>query len=155
MSYSLHRGAEADLLEAARFYRREGGAKLADRFLREFERVAELLVRFPELGTPVDDLRRHHPLETFPYSVIYDRARAISACSWFEVRFEIPNTVNRAAERLAANRCAAASCSFARRGGGRDDQRPAASLTRPRRRSFLRRRRAGRDGARDARLLSR
>lgn len=71
MSYSLHRGAEADLLEAARFYRREGGAKLADRFLREFERVAELLVRFPELGTPVDDLRRHHPLETFPYSVIY------------------------------------------------------------------------------------
>lgn len=50
MSYSLHRGAEADLLEAARFYRREGGAKLADRFLREFERVAELLVGFPSLA---------------------------------------------------------------------------------------------------------
>jgi plasmid stabilization system protein ParE len=46
MTYSLHRGAELDLLEAARFYRREGGAKLANRFLNEFERVAELLVEF-------------------------------------------------------------------------------------------------------------
>ena len=34
MSYSLHRGAELDLLEAARFYRREGGEKLAERFLK-------------------------------------------------------------------------------------------------------------------------
>ncbi|MBW8828450.1 MAG: type II toxin-antitoxin system RelE/ParE family toxin [Burkholderiales bacterium] len=71
MTYSLHRGAELDLLEAARFYRREGGAKLANRFLNEFERVAELLVEFPGIGTPADDLRRVHPLHDFPYSVIY------------------------------------------------------------------------------------
>ena len=71
MSYSLHRGAELDLLEAAAFYRREGGTKLANRFLNEFERVAELLVEFPGLGTPADDGRRIHPLEGFPYSVIY------------------------------------------------------------------------------------
>ncbi len=71
MSYSLHRGAELDLLEAARFYRREGGARLAGRFLKEFERVAELLVEFPEIGTPTDDLRRVYPLQHFPYSVIY------------------------------------------------------------------------------------
>jgi plasmid stabilization system protein ParE len=71
VSYSLHRGAELDLLEAARFYRREGGAKLADRFLKEFERVAELLGKFPDIGTPADDLRRVHPLQEFPYSVIY------------------------------------------------------------------------------------
>ena len=71
MSYSLHRGAELDLLEAARFYRKEGGAKLADRFLREFERVADLLVKYPGLGTPADEVRRIHPLQDFPYSVIY------------------------------------------------------------------------------------
>ena len=71
MTYSLHRGAELDLLEAARFYRREGGAKLANRFLTEFERVAKLLVEFPGLGTPADELRRIHPLHDFPYSVIY------------------------------------------------------------------------------------
>ena len=39
MTFSLHRGAELDLFEAARFYRQEGGAKLANRFLDEFERV--------------------------------------------------------------------------------------------------------------------
>jgi plasmid stabilization system protein ParE len=71
MTYSLHRGAETDLLDAARFYRREGGAKLANRFLDEFERVAKLLIEFPGIGTPAEDLRRVHPLQDFPYSVIY------------------------------------------------------------------------------------
>ena len=46
MSYTLHRGAELDLAEAARFYRKEGGARLSRRFLDEFERVAELVQGF-------------------------------------------------------------------------------------------------------------
>jgi len=71
MTYSLHRGAEQDLLEAAHFYRREGGSRLANRFLSELERVAELVVEFPGIGTPTDGLRRAHPLRDFPYSVIY------------------------------------------------------------------------------------
>lgn len=71
MTYSLHRGAELDLLDAARFYRQEGGAKLASRFLDEFHRVANLLVEFPGLGTPADDVRRVHILHDFPYFVIY------------------------------------------------------------------------------------
>ena len=71
MSYSLHRGAELDLLEAARFYRQEGGPKLASRFLDEFTRAVELLVEFPGLGTPSDEVRRVHILQSFPYSVIY------------------------------------------------------------------------------------
>jgi hypothetical protein len=32
MTYSLHRGAERDLLEVAQFYRREGGSRLANLF---------------------------------------------------------------------------------------------------------------------------
>lgn len=71
MTHSLHRGAELDLLEAARFYRREGGPKLARRFLDEFDRVVALLVEFPGLGTPTDEVRRAHILQDFPYSVIY------------------------------------------------------------------------------------
>lgn len=71
MSYTLHRAAEQDLLEAATFYRLEGGARLANRFLDEFERVAQLLVAFPGIGSPIDALRRAHPLRDFPYSVIY------------------------------------------------------------------------------------
>ena len=66
MIYRLHRGAELDLLEAARFYRREGGAKLASRFLDEFHRVVNLLVEFPGLGTPADEVRRIQPLQGFP-----------------------------------------------------------------------------------------
>lgn len=54
MKYTLHRGAELDLLEAARFYRREGGVSLANRFLDEFERVAALLADNPGFGTPTD-----------------------------------------------------------------------------------------------------
>lgn len=71
MSYALHRGAESDLLEAVRFYRREGGSKLAHRLVDEFERTARLLVDYPGIGTPIDDQRRTHPLRDFPYSVIY------------------------------------------------------------------------------------
>ena len=58
MTYSLHRGAELDLAVAARF-------------LDEFERVAELLVEHPGIGTPTGDERRWFPLAGFPYSVIY------------------------------------------------------------------------------------
>ncbi len=71
MNYTLHRGAELDLTEAARFYRREGGLALATRFLGEFERIAELLVEHPGIGTPTKDERRWFPLSGFPYSVIY------------------------------------------------------------------------------------
>ena len=68
MTDSLHRGTDLDVLEAARFYRREGGAKLANRFLDEFERVAGLLVRFPDIGTPAGDLCRVQSFQDFPYS---------------------------------------------------------------------------------------
>ena len=71
MTYSLHRGAEQDLLEAAPFYRREGGSRLASRFLSECERVAQLMVEFPGIGTPTDGLCRVHPLRNCPYSLIY------------------------------------------------------------------------------------
>ena len=51
MSYSLHRGAEQDLTDAFRFYKREAGTGVAKRFLVEFERVISLLQEFPEIGT--------------------------------------------------------------------------------------------------------
>ncbi|MBL8518018.1 MAG: type II toxin-antitoxin system RelE/ParE family toxin [Betaproteobacteria bacterium] len=71
MSRSLHPGAEQDLAEAARFYRQEGGSKLAMRFLDEFVRIVEVLERFPALGAPTADERRACSLQGFPYSVIY------------------------------------------------------------------------------------
>ena len=76
MSYSLHRGAEQDLTEAFRFYRREAGDGLARRFLDEFERVIKLLEEFPDIGKPTGEDRRSFPLTGFPYSVIYRNVNA-------------------------------------------------------------------------------
>ena len=68
MSYVLHRGAELDLAEASSFYRREGGRALAARFLDEFDRVAEILVENPGIGTETEASRRWFPMSGFPYS---------------------------------------------------------------------------------------
>lgn len=67
----LHPGAAQDLGDAFRFYRHEAGQAVARRFLEEFARVARLLGKFPELGTPTDAGRRTYPLTGFPYSLIY------------------------------------------------------------------------------------
>jgi len=71
VSLTLHPGAERDLGEAARFYRKEAGRGVAERFLEEFERVADLLVANPGLGIPTGGDRRWFPLHGFPYSIIY------------------------------------------------------------------------------------
>ncbi|MBX9961707.1 MAG: type II toxin-antitoxin system RelE/ParE family toxin [Burkholderiales bacterium] len=76
MTCSLHRGAEQDLTEAFRFYRREAGNGLARRFLDEFERVIRLLEEFPDIGKPTGEDRRSYPFTGFPYSVIYKHANA-------------------------------------------------------------------------------
>ena len=49
MSFTLHPGAERDLGEAARFYRREAGCGVAERFLDEFDASRLLLMRIPAL----------------------------------------------------------------------------------------------------------
>jgi plasmid stabilization system protein ParE len=76
VSYSLHRGAEQDLTEAFRFYRREAGDGLARRFLDEFERVIKLLEEFPGIGKSTGEDRRSFPLVGFPYSIIYRHVNA-------------------------------------------------------------------------------
>ena len=71
MTYSFHPEAEAELLEASSFYKSEGGRGVAQLFLSEVVRVADLLVSNPGFGTPVGGTRRSFPLKRFPYSVIY------------------------------------------------------------------------------------
>lgn len=86
--YVLHRGAEDDLLEAARFYRDEGGVNLANRFLDEFERVMALLTEFPNIGRPAGASRRVHPLQNFPTQSSTGRPPARFAFSWYVPIFE-------------------------------------------------------------------
>jgi len=66
VTYSLHPGAEQDVANAIDFYVQQAGLAVAEHFLVEFERVANLLVRHPGYGTPASNGRRG-----FPYSVIY------------------------------------------------------------------------------------
>lgn len=68
---SLHPQAARDLADAAEFYRRSASARVAARFLNEFERVVGLLAANPGFGTPFDLPRRTYPLRGFPYSVVY------------------------------------------------------------------------------------
>lgn len=71
MTYSLHPGAEHDIAKALDFYSEQAGAVVAEHFLAEFERVAKLLVEYPDLGTPTTRGRRTFPLKVFPYLVVY------------------------------------------------------------------------------------
>lgn len=71
MTYTLHPAAEQDLAAVVDFYAEQAGAVVAKRFLFEFERVAQLLVQHPDLGTPGPNGRRTFSLRIFPYSVIY------------------------------------------------------------------------------------
>jgi len=71
MTYSLHPGAEQDVDDALNFYNEQAGPVIATRFLAEFERVANLLVEHPGLGTPTTRGRRVFPLRVFPYSIVY------------------------------------------------------------------------------------
>lgn len=71
MSYSLHPEAEQDLADALDFYLEQAGALVAERFLAEFQRVAELLVEHPGFGTVTTNGRRVFPMRVFPYSIVY------------------------------------------------------------------------------------
>lgn len=71
MNYALHFEAENDISNALDFYAKEAGVAVAERFLSEFERVANLLVRHPGFGTPAANGRRIFPLQVFPYSIVY------------------------------------------------------------------------------------
>lgn len=71
LTFSLHPGAERDIADAMDFYVEQAGPLVAQRFLSEFERVAELLVENPGFGTPTTRGRRVFSLRVFPYSVVY------------------------------------------------------------------------------------
>jgi plasmid stabilization system protein ParE len=60
-----------DLADILDFYSERAGTIVAQRFLAEFERVAELLVEHPGFGTPTAKGRRAFPLRIFPYTVVY------------------------------------------------------------------------------------
>jgi toxin ParE1/3/4 len=67
----FHTLAARDVSLAQEHYRREAGALTALRFLHAIDTVLQRLSKDPDLGTPLRDGRRVHPLRVFPYSVVY------------------------------------------------------------------------------------
>jgi len=57
VTYALHPQATQDLADAVAFYLANATARVAGKFLQEFERVAELLAVNPGFGTPFDPPR--------------------------------------------------------------------------------------------------
>ena len=70
MRYEFHPEAEQELYEAASRYDSEV-PELGVRFADEVERVIQLLLEHPELGSRLDDHLRHFVLRKFPFSVVY------------------------------------------------------------------------------------
>lgn len=70
MRYEFHPEAEQELMEAALHYESEV-PELGIRFANEVERVVQLLLDHPELGSRLDDKLRHFVLRKFPFSVVY------------------------------------------------------------------------------------
>ena len=71
MKYSLHPGAASDLREAAEYYRQQAGPVLSQTLLAEFERVVQLLMQRPLLGTPWIYEKRRLNMRHFPYAIVY------------------------------------------------------------------------------------
>ena len=71
--------------QALDFYTKQAGLVVAGRFVTEFERVAELLIRHPDFDTPTTRGRRIFPLQVFPYSGIQLCIEALKAAfeSWW------------------------------------------------------------------------
>lgn len=70
MKLEFHPEAEVELLEAAEYYELQVPG-LGERFGAEVRRATDLLLRHPELGTPVDPDLRRLVLNRFPFTLIY------------------------------------------------------------------------------------
>lgn len=73
MKYEFHPEAEQELYEAALRYESEVPG-LGRRFADEVERVVQLLLEHPELGSRLDNDLRHFILRRFPFSIVYAAA---------------------------------------------------------------------------------
>lgn len=71
MKFSLHPGAEADLRDAAEYYRERAGVALSQALFTEFEHSVRMLMQHPLLGALWAQGKRRLVMKHFPFSVIY------------------------------------------------------------------------------------
>ena len=72
MRHEFHPEAERELYESALHFE-SAVPGLGRRFGEEVERVVQLLLENPELGSQVEEDLRHFVLRRFPFSVVYSK----------------------------------------------------------------------------------
>lgn len=77
MNYYIHPDAEAELGDAAEFYAASASPKIANAFLTEFERVAELLIENQQRGPHGEAGLRTYHFNRFPFTVVYEEDKAL------------------------------------------------------------------------------
>lgn len=70
MICEFHPEAEQEFIEAAAYYE-QNIASLGERFGSEVRRAIDRLLKYPELGFPIDADLRRFMLTRFPYFLIY------------------------------------------------------------------------------------
>ena len=70
MGVILHPLAEAELIEAARFYEDQAPG-LGEDFLQDFERALTQVSEMPGAGTPMGERVRRVLFRRFPFSILY------------------------------------------------------------------------------------
>jgi len=65
--------ADAEVAWETRYYRREAGPTVAQRFVRALEEATRLAREFPDAGSPGTENTRHIQLKGFPFSIVYRR----------------------------------------------------------------------------------
>jgi plasmid stabilization system protein ParE len=75
VSYRLLSVAEAELVEAAKWYEKQAPG-LGQQFLDEFEATMDRVTRFPEAWTRISNRHRRCRFRRFPYAVIYSRTES-------------------------------------------------------------------------------
>ena len=66
MKLSVHPEAESEVEASAALYEKEATPALAAKFVKEFKRVAKLLVENPEIGSPRSRGGRGFAMSLFP-----------------------------------------------------------------------------------------
>lgn len=71
MTAAFNPEAWQELLDAAAYYQERGGDDLEHAFLKEMERITDLLDAHPEFGKITSAKRRSYSAKRFPYTFIY------------------------------------------------------------------------------------
>ena len=69
--FELEQEAQNDLLESFDYYS-EIDIELASQFAFEFEQTVNLILQYPESGTPLNDNLRRVLLKKFPHYIVYE-----------------------------------------------------------------------------------